>query len=335
LSGGFSISKSSDRLKIAAAGVTAFVGAGDTGLRLTDGSLGVIVNTSSKKFALVAGGSLALEGIDGFSVSGSAAVRINRLGAAVDETITTPAGDVAVVFPSADEVLQVRGSVSLGISDFVDASATIIVEKSKSGDLTYLTVQATDVTAFLGTGADTITTSDDTGVRLSNGALDLRWTKNTATDKSWYALAARGTASLVGIADLTLTGSLNAERNTGPDTVTLTFGNSNPADDLVLEPGAKRFGGSAQLAIGGFIDVSASFGFEESTSTVNGVETTRIKVAAAGITTFFGTGRGTSNETGFLLSNGQIGAVIDRVKGERPSTLWSLRELRRWWVSAD
>jgi hypothetical protein len=81
LSGGFSISKSSDRLKIAAAGVTAFVGAGDTGLRLTDGSLGVIVNTSSKKFALVAGGSLALEGIDGFSVSGSAAVRINRLGA--------------------------------------------------------------------------------------------------------------------------------------------------------------------------------------------------------------------------------------------------------------
>jgi hypothetical protein len=174
LSGGFSISKSSDRLKIAAASVTAFVGAGDTGLRLTGGNLRAVVNTSSKKFALVAGGDLALEGIDGFSVSGSAAVRINELGAAVDETISTPAGNVSVVFPNADEVLQVRGTASLGISDFVDASATIVVEKTTAGDLTHLTVQATEVSAFLGTGADTASTSDDTGVRLSNGALDLR-----------------------------------------------------------------------------------------------------------------------------------------------------------------
>jgi hypothetical protein len=52
LSGGFSISKSSDRLKIAAAGVTAFVGAGDTGLQLTEGNLGVVVNTGTKKFAV-------------------------------------------------------------------------------------------------------------------------------------------------------------------------------------------------------------------------------------------------------------------------------------------
>jgi len=119
----------------------------------------------------------------------------------------------------------------------------------------------------------------------------------------------------VGISDLTLTGSLSAERNTGPESVTLDFGNTDPGDDLVIESGAKRFGGSAQLTIAGFIDVSASFGFEQSTSMIDGVETTRIKVAAAGITTFFGTGRGTSSETGFLLSNGQLGAVIDRVQG--------------------
>ncbi|MGV2341518.1 MAG UNVERIFIED_CONTAM: hypothetical protein LVR18_48625 [Planctomycetaceae bacterium] len=92
------------------------------------------------------------------------------------------------MFPSADEVLQVRGSVSLGISDFVDASATIIVENN---------VRGPDASDRAGRGRyrlpwhrglSTATTSDDTGVRLSNGALDLRWTKNTATDESWYAL---------------------------------------------------------------------------------------------------------------------------------------------------
>jgi hypothetical protein len=120
------------------------------------------------------------------------------------------------------------------------------------------------------------------GVRLTNGALDLRWTKNSSTNTSYYALGARGTASLVGISSLTLTGSLQAERNTGPGSVTLDFGTASTSDDLTLESGAKRFGGSAQLSISGFVDISGSFGFEETTETVDGVERTRIKVAAAG-----------------------------------------------------
>ncbi|MFN9290907.1 MAG: hypothetical protein ACK6EB_22800, partial [Planctomyces sp.] len=165
-------------------------------MRLTGGNLGLVVNTNTKKFALVADGSATLKGIDGFTVSGNAAVRINMLGTTVNETISTPAGDVAVVFSSAEEVQQVSGSVMLSISDFADASGTIVVEKTKAGPLTALTVRATDVTAFLGTGSATSTTSDDMGVRLSNGALDLLWTKDTVTDRSWYALGARGTASL-------------------------------------------------------------------------------------------------------------------------------------------
>ncbi|MGV2336693.1 MAG UNVERIFIED_CONTAM: hypothetical protein LVR18_22175 [Planctomycetaceae bacterium] len=287
LSGSFSISKSSTQLIVAAAGVSAFVGSGDTGLRVSDGDLGVVVDSSSKKFALVAGGTVALEGITGFEVSGSAAVRINRLGSSVDQTIVTPGGNVVVSFPTAAEVLQVTGTASLSISDFVDATATITVEKVTAGDLTTLKVLATNVGAFLGTGANTTATSDDMGVRLSNGALDLRFTKNSAANTSYYALAARGTASLVGITDLTLTGTLQAERNTGPSAVTLDFGTTSTGDDLTLAAGAKRFGGSAQLAIGGFVDITASFGFEETTSTVGGVTTTRILVAASEMQTFF------------------------------------------------
>ncbi|MFN5627199.1 MAG: hypothetical protein ACK5DM_24840 [Planctomyces sp.] len=69
------------------------------------------------------------------------------------------------------------------------------------------------------------------GVRLTSGALDLRWTKDTAANTSYYALGARGTAALVGINGLTLTGSLQAERNTGPNSVTLDFGTTSTADD--------------------------------------------------------------------------------------------------------
>ncbi|MFN6027058.1 MAG: hypothetical protein ACK49E_23110, partial [Planctomyces sp.] len=232
------------------------------------------------------------------------------LGETVSETISTPAGDVALNFPTTTEILQVSGSVSLNISDYVAASATITVEKETVGDLTHLTVTASDVTAFLGVGASTASTSDDMGVRLTSGALDLRWTKDTAANTSYYALGARGTAALVGINGLTLTGSLQAERNTGPNSVTLDFGTTSTTDDLTLEPGAKRFGGTAELAISGFVSISGSFGFEESTETIGGTETTRIKVAAAGIQTFLGSGG-----TGVRLSDGQIGAVIDKPVG--------------------
>jgi hypothetical protein len=57
---------------------------------------------------------------------------------------------VLVSFPTAAEVLQVSGSVSMTISDYIDASATITVEKATSGNLTHLNVLASNATAFLG-----------------------------------------------------------------------------------------------------------------------------------------------------------------------------------------
>jgi hypothetical protein len=109
ITGGFAVSKSTDKLTIAAAGVTAFVGAGDTGFRVSSGNLGVILQTDSGKFALVADGTVALAGLSGFSASGSASVRINRLGESIDEAISTPGGDVDVNFPTADEVISLAG----------------------------------------------------------------------------------------------------------------------------------------------------------------------------------------------------------------------------------
>ncbi|MFN5436432.1 MAG: hypothetical protein ACK5ES_17840, partial [Planctomyces sp.] len=261
-------------------------------------------------YAAVASGAVSLAGVDALQFSGSASVRINTLGTSINQTISTPGGDVIVSFPTSANVLQASGTVSLGVSDFVDASATINVEKVTSGDVTTLLVQSSNVTAFFGTGASTASTSDDRGVRLTSGALDVRININTATEAVHYAFGARGTASLVGISGLTLTGTLHAERNTGPNPVTLDFGTASTADDLTLASGVTHFGGAAQLAIGGFVEISAAFDFNQSTSTNNGVSTTRITVAATDVQVFLG-----ANGTGVRLTNGKIGAVIDIPEG--------------------
>ncbi|MFO0534858.1 MAG: beta strand repeat-containing protein, partial [Planctomyces sp.] len=310
LSGAFSISKNNSQLTVGSSNVTAFVGAGTAGLRISNGGLGVVVDTTTKKYAAVASGAVSLAGVDALQFSGSASVRINTLGTSINQTISTPGGDVIVSFPTSANVLQASGTVSLGVSDFVDASATINVEKVTSGDVTTLLVQSSNVTAFFGTGASTASTSDDRGVRLTSGALDVRININTATEAVHYAFGARGTASLVGISGLTLTGTLHAERNTGPNPVTLDFGTASTADDLTLASGVTHFGGAAQLAIGGFVEISAAFDFNQSTSTNNGVSTTRITVAATDVQVFLG-----ANGTGVRLTNGKIGAVIDIPEG--------------------
>ncbi|HCP12342.1 MAG TPA: hypothetical protein DIT89_08415, partial [Planctomycetaceae bacterium] len=312
LTGGFSISKAADRLTVAAAGVTAFVGAGDTGFGVTNGSLGVVVDINSKKFALVANGTASLSGIAGVSVSGSGSVRLNRLGVPVLETISTPAGDVALNFPSNDDVTQLSGSITLDVSGFVGISATIAVEKTTTASSTTLIVQASAVTAFLGTGADTVDTSDDMGVRLKNGSMDLRIQKDTASGLSTYAFAARGTAELVGISAISLSGTVVAQKSTLANAVVLDFGTTQTTDDVTVLPGSTQFGGSLALAIAGFTTLSGNIGFEQ--QTVGSV--TKIKVAATEVQAFLGSNpdnlAASGDEVGAQISNARLGAVFYR-----------------------
>ena len=119
VTGSFAVAKAGTKLTVAAAGVTAFVGTGDLGVRVTDGKLGLVVNTDSKKFAAVASGTAALEGVTGLTVTGTGSVRINKMGATVDETISTPAGDVAVKFDTATDVTQIRSTLNLQFQNFV------------------------------------------------------------------------------------------------------------------------------------------------------------------------------------------------------------------------
>jgi hypothetical protein len=185
-------------------------------------------------------------------------------------------------------------------ASFITGSATIAVEKETSGDLTTLLVQASAATAFLGTGASTADAADDMGVRLANGGMDLGILKNTATGSSTYAFAARGTAELVGIPSVSVSGTIVARRSTAVEPILLDFGTAEAADDVTVLPGSTQFGGSVSLAVAGFTTLSGDFGFEKETAG----STTKIKLAATNVNAFLG-----SNPDNVPSSGDEVGGA--------------------------
>ncbi|MFN9291339.1 MAG: hypothetical protein ACK6EB_24975, partial [Planctomyces sp.] len=112
--------------------------------------LGVVVKTDTKKFAAVASGNAALEGVNGLTVTGTGSVRINRLGEAITETISTPAGNVTVDFSATTDVTQIRSTLNLQFQNYAYASGDFLVEKTTVADLTTFTLAASNLNAFLG-----------------------------------------------------------------------------------------------------------------------------------------------------------------------------------------
>ena len=235
------------KIKAAVADVDIFLGANagqpnEMGVKVTDANMGLVMTTvtdtslseqAPAKYALVAGGTAALVGIDGLTLSGSLAARVNRTGAPVDETITTPGGDVAVKFDSGRDVTQVAGTVTLAVAGFVDIHGAFAFEKTETvaGTVTTTKIKAAvaDVDIFLGANAGQ---PNEMGVKVTDANMGLVMTTVTDTSlseqaPSKYALVAGGTAALVGIDGLTLSGSLSARVNrTGA-----------PVDETITTPG--------------------------------------------------------------------------------------------------
>ncbi|MFN9287254.1 MAG: hypothetical protein ACK6EB_04230, partial [Planctomyces sp.] len=88
--------------------------------------------------------------VNGLTVTGTGSVRINRLGEAITETISTPAGNVTVDFSGTTDVNQIRSTLNLQFQNYVYASGDFIVEKTTVADLTTFTLAASNLNAFLG-----------------------------------------------------------------------------------------------------------------------------------------------------------------------------------------
>ena len=107
VSGDFGFAKgvvgTTSTLLVAVANISTFLGTPDEsmGVRITDANFGMLLiqNPSGNKYALTAGGTAELVGFDGIlELSGSLAVKVNKTGIALNETISLGATTVDVVF---------------------------------------------------------------------------------------------------------------------------------------------------------------------------------------------------------------------------------------------
>lgn len=112
-----------DPLRIAATGIHAFVGSGgktvdESGIKLSNGNLGLVLyQGATPSYALIADGQGGLVGVDDLSLDGNLAVRINRTGHTVNESVALGNGSTFdVIFEQGQEnQLRVEGSVHANV----------------------------------------------------------------------------------------------------------------------------------------------------------------------------------------------------------------------------
>ncbi|MGV2332770.1 MAG UNVERIFIED_CONTAM: hypothetical protein LVR18_01030 [Planctomycetaceae bacterium] len=312
ITGGFAVSKSTDKLTVAAAGVTAFVGSGDLGVRVTNGKLGAVIKTDTKKFAAVASGDAALEGVSGLTVTGTGSVRINKMGEAVNETITTPSGNVDVVFADGTDILQVRSTLNLQFENFVYASGDFLLEKTQVSDLTTITLAASNLNAFLGVNYGI---TGEFGVKVTGAGVAMLIEKQGSNAAKYAISTTGGTVGLVGLPGVDLTGPLALNINRlgrivdvdipAPSGVTFPL-------EFALPDTVQRFGGDLNLNISNFTTLTGTYGFEIETAS----GATEIRVAGTNINAVLGSNPdgiiGNADDVGARISNAKLGAVLFR-----------------------
>ena len=257
--------------------------------------------------------------------------------------------------------VKFRGDVSLGLSgtltfrilnttsgeEFVSLTGGFAFEKSEviknSVTTTKLKVGAAGVETFLGVGpakiADTSTQDPDDkiinpdamGILIDDAELGLVLFKrvdsnNPTASTSSYAIDASGSATLLGIDALSLSGSLGVRVNTTGRTVDETVtvplpeGGSKPVHIVFTNTSSQPvISGTACLELAGVVRLTGGFSFSRK---VTGSET-RIVAAAAGIEAFVGANAGTDDAIGVKATINSLGVVL--VKEGTGTTSYALQ----------
>ena len=243
-------------------------------------------------------------------------------------TGTTLAGAIATL---KGNLLFVAGTLTVDIADFVHVSGSFAMEKgddifiTREGEattrkVTLMRIGISGGTVFAGVG----TAADGVGVSLTNVSLGLALMKDApgVGTNTYTALKATGTATLVGVDALVLTGTLQVELNTSTETPAPTPPALPKAVDFSKLAGAKldvktgsletdplialdftgrllRVRGSALITIDSFVFLRADFAFEKDDTpfnvTTDGAtpktgQVTALKIGASNGFAFFGMG---------------------------------------------
>jgi hypothetical protein len=229
-------------------------------------------------------------------LSGTVELQINRMGAAVNESISTSAGAVPIVFSNGTPVTRVAGTVTMSVGGFATGSGAFAITKTPGE----LTIGATNVSAFVGSGG--------MGVQLSNGKLGAV-IATTGTNAGKYALEASGTVALANIPLLTMSGTMNLELQRMDAPVNRTI--ATPGGDVTLSFGADpvtRLTGTVEFGVEGFVSVDGDFALEK-TTLLDG--TTRLTAAAENLNAFLGVNYKAAGEFGVKVTGATLGLVVD------------------------
>ncbi|MEN9554493.1 MAG: hypothetical protein RLZZ232_779, partial [Planctomycetota bacterium] len=291
----------------AADNVSTFVGdtkgtatsADDIGVRFSGGSLlGYIAPDST--YAFDASGSASLVGVSDLTLTGTLSAQKNTTGANVNKSISV--AGISRTLNVAAGVSRVGGSVTL-ITPVANLSADFAVETTGTSPNQEILFAAENVSTFVGDTKGTASTADDIGVRFSGGSL-----VGYIAPDSTYAFNASGSASLVGVSDLTLTGTLSAQKNTTGDNVNKSITVAGTSRTLNVAAGASRVGGSVTL-ITPVANLSADFAVETTGASPN----QEILFAADNVSTFVGDTKGTAatgDDIGVRFSGGSLVGYI-------------------------
>jgi hypothetical protein len=272
-----------DQILVGATNVTAFlglhynnVGGTETGIKLTSGSLALVLYPTTGEYALAATGTAALVGVSGVNnFTATLTLITGNLSLDTELSIETLGGTVTATIPTG--ITQVYGDVSLGLgngaTDFVTLSGSFTFELNSLDDT--LVLGATDVAAFVGGG------TSGAGVRLTDGNLALLVDLTTHQ----YALGISGTGSVENVPGVTLTGTLEIIHSTfasGTD-IELSLEVGSSILELIAPGAISQVTGDISLDLGGFVTASGSFTFLKTSTTLE-VTATNVSAYVGGAT---------------------------------------------------
>jgi hypothetical protein len=234
------------------------------------------------------------------------------MGEAVNEIITTPSGNVDVVFADGTDILQVRSTLNLQFENFVYASGDFLLEKTQVSDLTTITLAASNLNAFLGVNYGV---AGEFGVKVTGAGVAMLIEKQGSNAAKYAISTTGGTVGLVGLPGVDLTGPLALNINRlgrivdvdipAPSGVTFPL-------EFALPDTVQRFGGDLNLNISNFTTLTGTYGFEIETAS----GATEIRVAGTNINAVLGSNPdgiiGNADDVGARISNAKLGAVLFR-----------------------
>ncbi|MGV2341203.1 MAG UNVERIFIED_CONTAM: hypothetical protein LVR18_46850 [Planctomycetaceae bacterium] len=162
------------------------------------------------------------------------------------------------------QLTKAEGTLEGTVADFANVKGTFSFQRTVREGVTRLTVGATGVTAFVGNNTDP---NNRAGVELTTGKLGLVVLEKTATADAKYALSASGTVGVKGIADITLSGTidLQVQRYDAAINESITVGSGNVTvkfDDATKL--TKLSGKSIDITVSDFLRLTGDFGIESS-----------------------------------------------------------------------